>query len=172
MPGLVPAIAHRTAALDVEGDRGQAMRPVERQGRDELAGIAFRIPGAVAPGPHAARLGILVVDDAVDHPGGEELALDLAAAEGPAGIGWLAVDMERIAHNGDAGGAAARGGRSGTRAHSRHQKRRTHFPDHVTTALGHETSPTCSLVAPAGGRALLHRKTAMAFRPAPTTKKD
>src|SRR6185437_16180045 len=106
MPGLVPAIAHRAAALDIEGDGGKAVRAIKRQGGDEFVGVALRIPWPVAIGPHSARLRVLVVDDAIDHAGGEKLALHLAATEGPARIGRLPIDVKGVAGDGDRGFSA------------------------------------------------------------------
>src|ERR1041384_126599 len=99
----MPAISHGASALYVEGHRSQAARLVERKRGDELAGIAFRIPRPIPVGPHAPRLRILVVDDAVHHARGEQKPFDLVAAKGASRISRPAIDMKCIAGDGDTG---------------------------------------------------------------------
>ncbi len=51
LPRLVPGVALRAAALDVEADGQQAVRAVGGQGGDELARAALGVPVAVGIRP-------------------------------------------------------------------------------------------------------------------------
>ena len=79
LPRLVPGIALRAAALDVEADGEKAVRAIGGQGGDELARAALGVPLAVGIGPGAARRRVLVVGDGVGHAAVEQQAFDAMA---------------------------------------------------------------------------------------------
>src|SRR4029077_4757429 len=94
LPWLVPGIALRAAALDVEADGQKAVRAVRRQGGNEFAGAALGIPVAVGIRPGTARRRVLVVGDGVGHAAVEQQAFDAMALPAPARVGRRAVDRE------------------------------------------------------------------------------
>ena len=116
LPRLVPGIALRAAALEVEADRQQAVRAIGGQGGDELARAALGVPVAVGIGPGAARRRILVVGDGVGHAAVEQQALDAMALPAPAGVGRCAVDRKAAVGDRDGGGHLA-GARASWPAH-------------------------------------------------------
>ncbi len=99
-PGLMPRIALRAAALQVEADREQAVRAIGGQGSDELARVALGIPFAVGIGPGATGRRVLVVGDGVGHAAVEQQSFDAMALPAAPGIGRHAIDREAAVGDG------------------------------------------------------------------------
>ena len=99
LPELIGAVvAERRPTLQVDGDRGQPVRAVERQAAHEFVGVAVGVPAArirVAPQEAGGRVGI--IEDRVRHAAVQQQSFDTPATVLPLPIGGLAVDEPRFA---------------------------------------------------------------------------
>ena len=94
---LGAVVAERRPTLQVDGDRGQAVRAVERQAAHELVGVAIGVPAArIRVAPQEARGRVDVIEDRVRHAAVQQQALDPPATVLPLPIGGLAVDEPRL----------------------------------------------------------------------------
>ena len=132
----IPVVGVWQASLEADRHHVQPVRSVRRQHRDELVGVALRIPDSgVGIGPAAHRLRVVVVEDRVRHPGVEKQAADL-----PARIGHGAVDREPGPADPDHRGGR-RGGLGGNAGHSG-EEREDGRPSEETRACSQSSSPS------------------------------
>jgi hypothetical protein len=86
---------NRAPSLQPDRDGQQAVPAVGRQLLAELVRVAVRLPLAgVGVGPELPRLGVLVVEERLDHAAVQEQALHFLPIPCAAGVGGLAVEEE------------------------------------------------------------------------------
>ncbi len=104
VPRLFLRVTLRRPALQIDGEREQAVPAPFRHRGNELARVPFRVPFArvrVSPLVRGGR--IAVVENSLDHPRVQQQPLDAVPAPDATGISWPAVDVKFVANDGDGG---------------------------------------------------------------------